>query len=849
MPLAPTPRPCSSTLPSRRRWLVLCVSLLLSLSAFPFGPAQPAAAGPTVPAWPAVATDTFNRTTTGGWGPAEVGGLYTVDYSGRPPADHFSVVPGKGLIDLQPGLAATASLSAVAASDIELRTTFDLPTVGGVYYSEELRRRSNGDAYRVQVKTMNSGAIVLAIVRRASGTDTALTQFVLPFRIVANQSVILQAQAVGANPVAISAKAWLEGASEPAWQATVQDSASDRLSSAGTVGLWVYLSSSAPPTRVQVASLKAWAPITPPATSTLNTSPATTTSTASPTTSTPTPTSTTTAQTTTTSPAGTTAARGSVPVGSAAYPIPAGAVYVDGANGRDSAAGGLTSPVKSVGAAIAKAPSGGTVVVRAGIYNESLLVTKTLTIQAYPKEAVWFDGSVPVSNWVQTGNRWVSSGWTVVPDNSLGGGDSYSRFVDPAYPMANEPDQVFYDGSNLTQVTNASAVGPGTFSIDHAAKTITLGNNPNGHEVRASNLGQAFYVTSTGSTLQGFGVRRYGTPYLLSGAVRMGNANSTVRDLVVQDNATIGVMMRNSNDRAERLTSTRNGMLGLGATTADGLTIVDSVLTENNTERFKPAPVAGGLKVTRSRNLTVSNVDASRNYATGLWFDESSVGITVVNSTADANKKHGIELELCERGIIANNSATGNGDTGVLIFDTGTVRVYNNSIGGNTLFGLQLKQDQRRQADASFAGHDPRQPVPDPTNPWLTRNITVSNNAFGNGGYFQFYGLDGKTGIGVDSMNVTITGNLFNNRAAKTDPTMVGWGGTDNATVTRYETPAALAAAKNSTWLNRLTATSVTIGRMSADIQQAQDVAIALPADIAAAVGVPAGTRRLGPLS
>jgi hypothetical protein len=184
-----------------------------------------------------------------------------------------------------------------------------------------------------------------------------------------------------------------------------------------------------------------------------------------------------------------------------------------------------------------------------------------------------------------------------------------------------------------------------------------------------------------------------------------------------------------------------------------------------------------------------------------------------------------------------------------LIFDTGTVRVYNNSIGGNTLFGLQLKQDQRRQADASFAGHDPRQPVPDPTNPWLTRNITVSNNAFGNGGYFQFYGLDGKTGIGVDSMNVTITGNLFNNRAAKTDPTMVGWGGTDNATVTRYETPAVLAAAKNSTWLNRLTATSVTIGRMSADIQQAQDVAIALPADIAAAVGVPAGTRRLGPLS
>ena len=54
---------------------------------------------------------------------------------------------------------------------------------------------------------------------------------------------------------------------------------------------------------------------------------------------------------------------GAVPVGSATYAVPAGAVFVSPA-GSDTAAGGQSQPVRTVARAIALAPAGGTVVLR-----------------------------------------------------------------------------------------------------------------------------------------------------------------------------------------------------------------------------------------------------------------------------------------------------------------------------------------------------------------------------------------------------------------------------------------------------------------------------------------------------
>jgi hypothetical protein len=54
---------------------------------------------------------------------------------------------------------------------------------------------------------------------------------------------------------------------------------------------------------------------------------------------------------------------GAAPVGSTAYPVPAGALFVAPA-GDDHAAGSQHEPLRTLGAAVAKAPVAGTIVLR-----------------------------------------------------------------------------------------------------------------------------------------------------------------------------------------------------------------------------------------------------------------------------------------------------------------------------------------------------------------------------------------------------------------------------------------------------------------------------------------------------
>ena len=70
---------------------------------------------------------------------------------------------------------------------------------------------------------------------------------------------------------------------------------------------------------------------------------------------------------------------------------------------------------------------------------------------------------------------------------------------------------------------------------------------------------------------------------------------------------------------------------------------------------------------------------------------------------------------------------------------------------------------------------------------------------------------------------------------------MVAWGKGDNKTLERYETPAALAAAKNGGWKNAQIGSAKPILSMASDKTTNASVAVAIPSDVATASG------RLGP--
>jgi parallel beta-helix repeat protein len=776
-----------------------------------------------------VAEDWFDRTVPAGLGSPPRGGEYTV----WPQTAPLSVADSEArMTALAPGASAKATLTGVSVADVDTQWTVvpqRLPTAGsGLYSGTELRHQPTGTAYRAKANVGVGGAVKLSVSRVADGrTETELGTADPRLTLDAGQKLRVQARVTGVDPVGLAVRAWIDGTPTPAWQLRASDASATRIAATGAVGLWWYVSAGSPAMTFGHSSWTAsrlGAPATPsPA------APSPSTSDAAPQPS-PTP-----------PPAGGGTPRGALPVGTAAYPVPAGAVFV-ATNGTDSAAGTEAAPLRTVSAAVAKAAAGGTIVVRAGTYHESVGVPKALTIQAYPREAVWFDGSSVVTGWTKQGNAWVHTGWTNQFDHSL----SYTKgrddpaFLSEGYPMAGWPDAVWIGGRQLAQVASAAQVSTGTFAVDYTARTLTVGTDPAGGEVRSADLSTAFTADAANVVLQGFGVRRYGTAIWQLGTVRLARDGDIARNVIVEDSATTGISF-GGRGRAEHVTVTGAGMLGIHGNQADGLTITGSVVTGNNRERFFIYPVAGGIKVTRTRNLTITDNAVNNNVAsTGIWLDESVVGFTVTGNSAIDNQQ-GIEVEISDTGIVANNEFSG-GQRGLYVYNTGNVKVFNNSFAHHREGGAYLSQDARRQATHPV-GRDPRMPVPDPSCPWVLRDVTFANNVFlgaTGGGQFQFYVLDRKTNVPADAMNLTVTGNVFNPRTTGNDPYPVGWGGADNATVTRYATAAEFDAARGGANLLAAPAAVRDVARDNASR------AVPLPADVAAAVGQSAGATHLG---
>jgi hypothetical protein len=58
--------------------------------------------------------------------------------------------------------------------------------------------------------------------------------------------------------------------------------------------------------------------------------------------------------------------------------------------------------------------------------------------------------------------------------------------IDPAYPYAGFPDQVFINSDPLKQVGSKAAVTSGTFYVDYTNSILYVGTDPSGKTVEAS---------------------------------------------------------------------------------------------------------------------------------------------------------------------------------------------------------------------------------------------------------------------------------------------------------------------------------------------------------------------------
>ncbi len=879
--------------------------------------------GAAAPAGVLVASDDFGRATDNSLGTADTGGEWTTN------TDEVAQGGGSARFDaLAPGYSVRGTLGQSRAADTDVFSSVALPTIGdagyGIYHSVEARVQPDGSAYRGKATIRAGGTMTVSFTRVDGSTETGLAEVPIPTVLAPGRRFDLELQVTGTDPVRLAVRAWPAGDPVPQWEATVTDGSSRRITGAGSVGFWDYLSRSAQSGQIDYLAFDAYAlsetatPVDPtsrpsstdtssiaptPSTSRTETSsipptpstastetspiaptsssvpvstsssptsssssprstPATTpssASTSSSTSSSPSPSSTSSSATTTsvTAPPVTTpnaADPGSLPVGSATYPVPAGALFV-APSGSDSAAGSINSPLRTIATAVSRAAAGQTIVLRGGVYHEGGIFISDakigLTIQAYPAEAVWMDGAVPVTNWVASGSVFKAGGWMAQFDHSASfeTGSDAGGFVNSAYPMAAWPDQLFVDGVQQQQVAANGSIGAGQFAVDYASHTLIMGSSPGGHTVEATNLANTFVVSAADVTMRGFGIRRYATSLPTSGTVYMARPGDTLQNMVFTDIAAQSISMYAGAMTVDHVTVLRSGLLGISGTQADGSTVTNSVVRYSNTEHFNPAPSAAAIKITCSRHIKIAdNVLTDNTWVAGVWLDQSVVDFTItgnqLSGNGGGNMAGNILAELSDTGIIANNTISG-GDTGVEIYDSGNIKVFNNTISGSSRGSVFLTQDERRETTPGIP-HDPRQPVPDPTCPWLIRNVTISNNVFGwNGGAygFQVYALDKATHIPASAMNLVVTGNMFHSTDNRTDP-MVGWGGSDNVTVTRYNTPDALNNGLGKSWSNGQAGAGLTAAQVLAAAPAG--LGVPLPADVAAAVGQPTGVVHMG---
>lgn len=479
---------------------------------------------------------------------------------------------------------------------------------------------------------------------------------------------------------------------------------------------------------------------------------------------------------------------GSVAVGAASYQPPANSIYMD-INGSDSNPGTLAAPKKSLLACVNALSSGATVVVRGGTagaiksYNDgwntqtsttrqpTILSPKSYSIQNYPGEAAWFDGSVAFTGaWTTVGSTWSHS-YTMRFDRShtfasgaddvdTGTAASGAQYVlDSLNPIAANPDQIFFDGVALTPVATQAQVGPGKFWVQgnqlsspnnkwFQATNVFIGDNPSGHEVRYSNQCGLLQSGATAQVnIKGVGIRRFASYMTGFGVLYFTASNCTLENVVFNDIAatcvwtsgtaspwTTGITYRH-------VTARRVGFQFSGGGSSDAVVLDACDFQQINSRNFNPGgPSLAIIKHQASQGVTCKNSILSNSNCTGFWTDRT-VGLPYIYGCRIENLgRHGIDIEGANNYLVANNLIRNTQGYSIWHNDSDQGDIWNNTLIDSNR-GIQggspfcVAQSDRRATDPKYSWmKDTRQsaafydPVQHPEHQYVCNAFRLYNN-------------------------------------------------------------------------------------------------------------------------
>ena len=396
------------------------------------------------------------------------------------------------------------------------------------------------------------------------------------------------------------------------------------------------------------------------------------------------------------------------PTPSEFYEPPTTNVVFVSPTGSDTDSGSLTAPFKTLGRALAVVnakPSGPlwTIVLKAGTYREGeLSVTRdNITLQRYRTDVVRLWGSTQVTGF--TGSATASATLpgdmtrfeqNCADDHLLKG---TNRHFGAEYALG-----VFRAGIPLRRV--ASQPQPGEYTYDHASNVLTVAGGSSDVEVTTKLW--ALRSAASNVKIAGLDVRGYGTCTVdwsktvngtayYKGAILLYKnstavSNSILENSTVANNSASGVAVANA--QGVRLIGNRvlnNGWTGVQAGNANGLVVSGNDISYNNIRLWANA-VDAGMKITKVEDGVIFNNLFEHNAATGFWCDQhcgstqpNTNWFIVARNTVRYNDEKGIFYEVSHHGVIASNLVHDNGLTGIAVFGSRTVQLWNNTLVDN----------------------------------------------------------------------------------------------------------------------------------------------------------------------
>lgn len=453
-------------------------------------------------------------------------------------------------------------------------------------------------------------------------------------------------------------------------------------------------------------------------------------------------------------------------------------LVVDNSDGR--AAGSYAT----IAAAAHIARAGDRVLIRPGIYRESV----TLEYSGEPDAPIVFEAQVP-GTVVVTGADRLADIEPVTGETTLYRAPwqhvfaiDYHDGVPVEHHPENEPlwgraEQVIADGQQLLPVVSVQALREvsrngqldipvkgmnvqfvGAFTVDRDSQSIWMwlkdGSDPRNHLIEASARGQLFGVNPWQNEqgvhdihVEGL-IFRYGASFAQRAAVWLHGHSNVVKNCIIESMAGTGVCVNGSLIGCIIRNNGHTGGSAVNDESAGSRPFInESCIWEGNC--WKPIDRgwdAGGVKIAEAHQGVFRKCVFRNNGGPGLWLDINVHDITIEQCIFENNEESGLMVEISHDINVRNNLFKGNaagiigqadwGDAGVKIAESYHCRIVNNTFVGN-LDAIGLREQGPRSIETAagmrhFYTHDVQ----------IERNLVIASRQYAIGLWYdnRFYG-------------------------------------------------------------------------------------------------------------